>query len=153
MSNDKTYTHIRDGYTRRGFISGLNRDGQRLAGELRFTYRPMLPSQRSTMRRILDTEKGAKLDAMFSAAIAEQLEDWSAIDDRGGAVAPSPQNVSRLPPFLYDRLYMVIAGLDPSDPEPEAEPREADEYAALLRRSAEENAPPGDLLLSEQQKN
>lgn len=151
--DEKNYTHIRDGFTRRGYINGLDESGRRLSGELRFTYRPMLAEQREAVRRIMRDEKGAKLDVLFSTAVAGQIVDWSATDDGGQPVPVSVAAVRRLPPNLYDAVYLVMIGSRPSDPEPNQTQEEAVDYASLLRRSAESGVAPGELALAEQQKN
>jgi hypothetical protein len=143
------YTHIRDGFTRRSFIKEV----PGLHGELRFSYRPMLPEQRNAVRRLVSGEKGDKGDVLLRTAIAEHLVDWSATDDDGRSVKIGPEGVRRLPPALYDRLYLIVSGMDASDPEPDASDEEETGYAAALRKAAETGAAVGDVQTVEQQKN
>jgi hypothetical protein len=145
----KHYTHIRDGFTRKGFIKEV----AGLHGELRFNYRPMLPEQRNAVRRLVSGEKGDKGDVLLRTAIAEQLVDWSAENDEGRSIAIGPEGVRRLPPALYDRLYLIVSGMDASDPEPDATNEEETGYAANLRKAAETGTAVGDVQTVGQQKN
>lgn len=145
----KHYTHIRDGFTRRGYVKEV----PGLHGEMRFSFRPMLPEQRNAVRRIVSQEKGDKADVLLRTAIAEHLVDWSAADEEGRDVKIGPEGVRRLPPSLYDRLYLIISGMDASDPEPDAGDEEESSYAATLRKAAETGSVPGDVELVGQQKN
>jgi hypothetical protein len=145
----KHYTHIRDGFTRAGFV----KDVPGLHGELRFSYRPMLPEQRNAVRRLVSGEKGDKGDVLLRTAIAEHLVDWSATDDEGKDIKVSSEGVRRLPPALYDRLYLIVSGMDASDPEPDATSEEETGYAAALRKAAETGAAVGDVQTVAQQKN
>ncbi|HEV8061535.1 MAG TPA: hypothetical protein VGP68_16770 [Gemmataceae bacterium] len=155
MSNDELkYTHIHDGFTRKGFINGINNMGERLSGELRFTYRPMLSVQRDSLSNLTRGETNPqKIDLLFSAALAKHLVDWSAQFEDGTPVPANAENVRRLPPFLYDRIYGIIAGMHASDPEPEIKAPDDDAYTAELRAAKESGAMPGDLAIVTQQKN
>lgn len=144
-----SYTHIRDGFTRRGFIKEI----PGLHGELRFEYRPMLPEQRNAVRRLAGEAKGDKGDLMLRTAIAEHLVDWSASDDAGKSVKADADGVRRLPPALYDRLYLIVSGMDASDPDPQATIEEESSYAATIRKAAEAGTAPGDQATADQQKN
>ncbi len=143
------YTHIRDGFTRGGFIKEV--DG--LHGELRFTFRPMLPEERNAVRRLVGTEKGDKGDVILRTAIADHLVDWSAADDEGRSIKVGPEGVRRLPPSLYDRLYLIVSGMDASDPDPEATSEVETGYAAALKKAVETGHAVGDVATALQQKN
>lgn len=143
------YTHIRDGFTRTSFIKEV----PGLHGELRFSYRPMLPEERNALRRVIGEAAGDKGNMLLQAALTKHLVDWNATDDQGDAVKISQDGVRRLPPALYDRLYLIVSGIDASDPLPDATEEEESEYAAMLRKAAETGAAPGDLQTAAQQKN
>lgn len=150
-------TFIPDGYTRKGFIKAI----PGLHGEVRFSYRPMLPGQRDSTRNAINRERGEKASTLQAAAIAGHLTSWDCVypedgpDEnlRGKIVPISVENVRHLIPSLFDRLFVIIGGMDASDPEPEAAPAEQKEYADLLLQAAESGGAPGDVALAVQQKN
>lgn len=150
-------TFIPDGYTRRGYIAAI----PSLHGAIRFEYRPLLPRERNSINQAVRREKTEKTDVLESAAVAKQLLSWDCVypDDgpdaslRGQSMPITAANVQRLVPYLFDKLFMIIAGMDASDPDPDAPGDEQDNYAAALLKTAESNEPPGDKQLREQQKN
>lgn len=150
-------TFIPDGYTRRGYIAAISG----LHGSIKFEYRPLLPRERNSINQAVRREKAEKADVLESAALAKQLLSWDCtypVDGpdenlRGKSMPITAANVQRLVPYLFDKLYMIVSGMDASDPDPESPGDDQDSYAAALLRAAESDEPPGDNQLREQQKN
>lgn len=151
-------TFIPDGYTRRGYVAAI----PGLHGAIRFEYRPMLPRERNSINAAIRREaKAEKTDALESAALAKQLLSWDCeypddgpdVAQRGQPMPVTAANVQRLVPYLFDKLYMIVSGMDASDPDPGAPATEQDGYAASLLASVDADQPPGDAELTAAQKN
>lgn len=121
----KKYGYIEDGYTRKGFISGKEKNGdERPYPELRFEYRPMLYSER---RKIMKKFDQPNQPDIVAGAIAEKLESWDLIkpvrEDRKivgeEVVEIRKEEILRVHPELMDTLFYIIAGTFASDPDPE----------------------------------
>ncbi len=106
---------INDGYTETGFVAAV--DG--MHGELRFTYRPMLPEEVDAVQAVLDQDNVARAHEAIRGVLVKQVKGWS---DKLPITADSLKTIR---PLLWNRLYMIVAGRSPSDPDPNATPEES----------------------------
>jgi hypothetical protein len=106
---------IRDGFTQRAYIA----EDERLHGELRFNYRPMLPEEVGTMDNFMAQyiREPVKVNCKICQVCAEKIIDWSEELD-GKPLAISENSLRRLRPQLLTKLYNVISGSRPSDEDP-----------------------------------
>ena len=109
---------IDDGYTQAGFIAA--REG--MHDDLRFTYRPMLPEEVDKVQAVLEREDVAASHAAIRGVLLEKLKSWS------DELPVTADSLRRLRPALWNRLYLIAAGRQPSDPDPKATPDERDEW-------------------------
>lgn len=109
---------IDDGYTRRAYIAA--RPG--VHGALEIVYRPMLAEERDTLYAAVERKQPREQVRMIAIAIAERVESWSAAD-----VAVSADNVRRLQPALFNRVYNLINGSLGSDAYPDGSMPDEDE--------------------------
>ena len=119
---------IEDGYTEAGYI----KESKGLYPELRFAYRPMLHAERDAIASQIGTKTPEQVSAIFVAAARHRIISWTA-KHNGQPVEINDENIRRLRPSLFDRLYNVIAGAQASDPDPKATPdaRQGEADAAL----------------------
>ncbi len=109
---------IDDGYTETGYIAA--RDG--MHGELRFTFRPMLSEEVDAVGSVLDQNNVARSHETIRGVLVKHLTSWS--DERPINAA----SVRILKPALWNRLYLIVAGKQASDPDPKATPADRDEW-------------------------
>lgn len=131
----KTTNAIRDGQTIAGYIVPV----EGLHQGLRFDFRPMLAEEfeqtEFEVAHVGTTDPAAAIQ-MIADRVAEKLESWSEVDDKGGALAPVYENVRRLCHPLLTRLYRIVSKQDPTDKPPGELPDETQERIDQLRRRA-----------------
>lgn len=135
----KVLNYIPDGYTETGYIAEV----PRIHGEVRFTFRPMLNEERAIVygRRAKELSP-RELEQQFAAEIVARVNEWSLVQDDGSPLAITRENVLRLKPMLFQRLFQIVAGSDASDVDPtwpqeaKAEVADAKIEATLLDRPA-----------------
>lgn len=117
--HDEPY-FIDDGYTQTAYIqptAGLH-------GGLSFQYRPMLYEQRQRVSEMLRAAATGEGTTILAAAVCQQVLSWDLPREL------KPANVRRLRPKLLDRIYLIVAGHQPSDPLPSGHaPERFDETA------------------------
>lgn len=118
---------IPDGYTEEGYIAEV----PGLHPALRFAYRPMLNLERDVLQNLAAKESPQRINQAFTDAAVSRLQSWGATDQQGDPLAINAKNFSRLRPALFNRVYNIIAGYQPSDPDP-AKVVESDEERQLL---------------------
>jgi len=96
---------IRDGYSRPGYIAKV----PYLHPALRFRFRPMLVAERDELIAASNRLTPQQLSAAMAKAVATRIIDWDLTHD-GVPVERSAENVSRLQPNLFDRLFWIISG-------------------------------------------
>lgn len=111
---------IDDGYTQTGHIQAA----EGLHGAVTFQFRPMLYEQRQRVSEMLRAATTDEATHVLAAAICQQVLSWNLPREL------KPANVRRLRPKLLDRIYLIVAGHEPSDPLPSGQPVETfDEIA------------------------
>lgn len=106
--------YIRDGFVQPGYLEEI----EGLHGEIRFSYKPMIPEKADEIDRQVKAlrERGepSKASRLESKTIADQLTDWDL------KVAPSESACRRLRnPLLRTKLYLIVIGARPSDVDPD----------------------------------
>lgn len=97
---------IDDGYTEQGYIAPV----EGLHGALEFTFRPILPARRDAVAR----NDGEGFVTAAAKELAKAIKSWSA--SAGGKALPvTEHNIRSAKPRLFDRLWLVVAGYQPSD--------------------------------------
>lgn len=106
--------YIEDGQENRGYVEAI----PRLYDAVRFTFRPMLPTERAVV--MAQAEAGSEVDAVTNAAavIAGRVIKWDAKRGSGDLVPLDPEHTIRLQPSLQLRIYQMILGNVPSDLDP-----------------------------------
>lgn len=114
MSNTLTWKSpiIRDGFTQEAYIA--ERPG--LHGELRFSYRPMLPESVDDIEAHRSTKKGSEDTKLVAAAVADRIVRLE--DGVGTEIEPTVESVRRLRYGILYKVYNIIAGFEPSDLDP-----------------------------------
>ena len=105
---------ISDGYTETGFIAAV--DG--LHGELRFTFRPMLPEEVDEVQAVLDQEHVARSHEIIRGVLVRHIKSWS------DGLPVTADSLRTIRPSLWNRLYLIVSGRQASDPDPKATPQE-----------------------------
>lgn len=109
MSDVKTTPEFRafinDGYNRLGYID----EQPRLHPAVRFTYRPMLATERDILLGSAGRSSTGELAKQIDQAMAKRIISWD-IEDNGRPVEITAANVSKIEPNLRDRLFWIISG-------------------------------------------
>ena len=142
--------YIPDGYTYDGFAAAV----PGLYDDFRFKYRPMTPLER---QRLL-TENGRMTNAEkvvenTCKALAVKITEWNLQHpDTGERIDVSWKVLqNNIEPALYDRLFGIVAGMEPSSPDPL---KVAKETSLDQEKAARESGQLlGDKLLEDSQKN
>jgi len=103
---------IEDGYTEHGYI----KEAEGLYPELRFAYRPMLHAERDAIASQIGTKPPEQVTGIFVAAARHRIVSWDA-KHAGQPLEITDENIRRLRPSLFDRIYNIIAGQQASDPD------------------------------------
>lgn len=127
----KTKNVFRDGQTLGAFVAPV----EGLHAGLRFSRRPMLAEDVEETEAQIAKATPRQAAQIVILTTVNQLVDWSEVRDDGTAQPINAKTVGALPYQLLNRTYRIIAGLSPSDRDPDAAgavgTTEAD---ALLRR-------------------
>lgn len=128
---------ILDGYTRPGYIAKV----PYLHPELRFRFRPMLALERDELLTASRRLSPQQFAASMAKAMANRIVEWNLTHD-GQPVTISSDNIQRLQPNLFDRLFWIVSGANVvdgrniSDVDPQWDTSEADaESDAALDRA------------------
>lgn len=105
---------INDGYTEAGYIAAV----ERMHGEMRFTYRPMLPEEVDEAQAVLDQNNVARSHGLIRGILVKRIIDWSS------DLPVTVESLRTIRPVLWNRIYMIVAGRSPSDPDPKATPED-----------------------------
>lgn len=124
--------YIPDGYTQRGYIEAS--EGKH--GPLAFTFRPMLPEERDAVEEVLAIRPAREGSQVAAAAVAHALFEWDLRDENGCPLPVGLDCVRRLRPSLFDKLYAVVSGREPSDPPPQQTAAEEQDYVVRLLEAA-----------------
>lgn len=132
---------INDGYTEAGYI----RAEEGLHGALSFRYRPMLAEQRDAVDEELIRKKAREGSQLLAAALHKHLVDWDLANAAGTTAPISLENIRRLRPALFDKLYHIVSGRKASDADPSATARDEADYVSRLLESAGSGELAGDV--------
>ncbi len=110
---------------------------------VRFTFRPMLSEERTVIFRKVDSISPEKIDALYVSAMARRIHEWSIKDAAGNPLPVTAENLRRLKPALFFRLWMIVAGMEPPDVDPEAKPAETLAQVDTELQAALEGKPVG----------
>jgi hypothetical protein len=105
---------IRDGLTQDGYISEVHG----LHGELRFSFRPMLPEQVEKWEAYADRNaiKNAEdCRARLGRILSQQVVTWSLVGPDGAPDDITEINCRRLRTVLQQKLYRIIACIDATE--------------------------------------
>jgi hypothetical protein len=126
---------IRDGYNERGYIAEV----PRLHPAVRFEFRPMTLAERGLYIKAIGTlKKDNELRTYMAGCIKEHLTGqppWDLRNDKGEIVPLTVDELLRLKPRLFDRLFMIVSGEEAPDADPEAPPAELDQEALDIQEA------------------
>ncbi len=112
-----------DGWTFKGYIAPV----ENLNPEVRFTYRPCIPEERSTVISLLDGKDADVQDQQIAKVLAARIKTWDVKDEDGKAAPISSEFIRRLQFQLFDRMAgIIIYGNRISDTDPEWKEEEKD---------------------------
>lgn len=108
---------INDGYTESAYLRPIDR----LHGEVRFQFRPMLVEERALVFEKSGQVKQDDYERRSASLIVKKLVSWSLTVPDNGEDKPLPItaiNFLRLKPAIYTRITAIVLGLDTSDADP-----------------------------------
>lgn len=111
MSAENIFGLLPDGMDFPGFLAGV----ARLYPAVRFTYRPMLRTERAALARRSDGMTGEEQVKGMAAELEKRIKSWD---------FPRPAKADtflRLTPALFDRLFAIVVGDIPPDTDPAGE--------------------------------
>jgi len=126
-----TISFLHDGYTRPGYIQVQ----ERLHGPLRFTFRPALVSERSQLAAAAIGMPAVAFDQHVAEFLAGKVLSWDLRDECQGNVKLSADNVLRLHPELFVKLYTIVVGSVASDLDPEWTEEQRDECLSEVAKA------------------
>ncbi len=119
---------IRDGFSQRAYIS--EREG--LSGEIRFSYRPMLPESVDETEAERRKVKGKSETHIVIKAILSRLVSWDVVDPKTKQPTQiSLDSVRRLRWGVLYSMYNIICGLEPTELDPLWDEGKGDELPPL----------------------
>lgn len=124
----------------------IYRDGQNRSASIRavpnlhdalsFRYRPLMPEEVEELEgAVAETKNRKQSIAILAAAIAGKIVDWSEVDADGKSIPVSADAIRHLLYPVFNKLYRIVAGLQPGD-EPAGNPEERSEYVRDLLEGA-----------------
>lgn len=133
----KTKNVFRDGQTLRSYIAPV----EGLHTGLRFERRPMLAEDVEETEAQIAKATPRQAAQIVTLAVVSKLVSWSEIRDDGSAQAINAATVGALPYSLLNKLYRIVAGLIPGDPDPDAAgaigTNEAETFLSRLKEATE----------------
>ena len=139
-----------DGYTRKGYIKGVDNH----YGSVAFEYRPMLPEERDDILHAVRTSPPGRWGLAMRQALASKVTSWDVTNPMTGKAVPVELDaVKRLPPDVFDRLFNIVSGSTASDPAPDATEEEATSYVDDLLKAASSGRREGDIRTEADAKN
>lgn len=124
-----------DGYTLEAYIS----EAPGIHSAVRFTYRPMLHSQRYPIAVALSEKPPVEGSSLMARAVAQFVQTWNITGAKSGEFAVSADNAARLKPALLEHIYAIVSGRVASDTDPD-KPKETGEEDAALQAIVEGKA-------------
>lgn len=128
-----------DGYTEKGYV----KTDPGLHDQFRFTFRPMLVEEQTKMFEASDKIDPVAYNGKAAEVMADKLVTWNLVDKTATPVAIKPENILRLKPRLFTRVYGIILGTQSTDIDPEWSGDERAEKAQQQYASALSGNPPG----------
>ncbi|HUT13889.1 MAG TPA: hypothetical protein VMY42_25595 [Thermoguttaceae bacterium] len=139
-----------DGYTEPGFIQGI--PGLHDV-DLRFSYRPMLVEERARVLAAMEKMKPDMAEIRAAEEIALRLATWDMTDARGEPVGINAHIVRRIKPAMFNRLWGIVLGTEPSDIDPQWGEDTKTEVAGEQFEAAVGPEPVGDVRARTDEKN
>ena len=123
---------IEDGYDVEGFIAAAAQEkaSERLYDELKFTYRMAARSDIALLDNKIriaqsndenDPTCSAEAEKLACKFVADRVKSWSLKNSKGETVSITAENMGRVNPVLFGRLYRIVRGIAASDKRPDAE--------------------------------
>lgn len=125
-------TYIEDGFNLSGYVAAapISPSGEKLWEAVEFEYRPAtraeqvrLDSQVRVASNTMysDPESGVKIDKLGMDFVAAHLKSWNIVDSNKIPIPLSAASFQRVHDAVYQKILMVIRGMETSDKRPEAE--------------------------------
>jgi hypothetical protein len=103
----------------------------------------VLTHHRSQFFRESNALKAEQQDLMVAKLLAKQLVSWSLVDSKGKPVDLTEANVQKLRPAVFNRMFGIVVGSQPSDVDPEWSTNELATDATNRLESLLEDMSPG----------
>lgn len=99
---------VGDGYEEPGFIAAV----ENLHPELTFTFRPLTAEELGdhTASTAHADERGKR--KVVADKLAKKLVSWSLVDQHNNPVSVSAENMLKLKPRVFARLFEIVWGYD-----------------------------------------
>lgn len=127
--------YIADGHNEAGYIA----EQPGIYSACRFKYRRMLHLGRSKYADDSRPSAVAAAKATYDV-LSRHIVEWDVLDASGAPLPITAKNVALLAPDLIMVMFNIVAGMSPSDADPQNLPvtsqAPADEFDALLEQSA-----------------
>ncbi len=134
MSHNGVLAYVPDdGYTEPGYLTGV----RNLYPPCRFSYRPMLTSERMDFIGGNASLKPRQQNQRVAELLAKRITKWDLKKPDGSPVPLVADQVLRLKPALFERLYEVVLGTVAYDDDPDAP---ADQEPAFDEAKAAKNS-------------
>lgn len=104
MNNGTVHGFIPDGYTYNGHVSAE----PRLHPALSFRYRPIMQLDR--MKALIgESQNLITRENKIADLLSRHILEWDLKDPSGGVVERTSENMLRVHPTLYEKMYRIIA--------------------------------------------
>lgn len=131
-----------DGYTIDGYLAEV----PRLHRAVRFKFRPMLVRDRTIYYRKVEGLKPEDQDRYRARLLREYLKEWDFKAPDGTTTLPlTADNFLRVGPELFLKLFLVISGVVPFDPDPDKAQEDFDRELDDKMEAADRNSLVGDV--------
>lgn len=113
--NNGVYNYIDDGLTYDAYVAAV----PRLYNEVRFSFRPVTPDQRTYVyRRIERTTDHETENTIAAGTIAKQVKSWDLKKRDGKPVELKVDDIRKVQPRLFNRIFSIVMGTEGWDEDP-----------------------------------
>lgn len=121
-----TSAFIADGYEKDCYIEGK----PNLYPSCRFTIRPMTTIDRSGLHNRLKNSTGVTVEYEAASCVVKHLSGWNLTNGDGNTAKIDRDQILKLQPAMFARIYDCVLGHDGGDPDPDAVPGSEDKSDA-----------------------
>lgn len=106
---------ISDGYTQDGYIAAE----RGLYEDFNFEFRPMTRTEIAILSKDILKESNPQQQEFIAAkTVRKHIMSWDLKDERDEIVSLNTENIRRMHPMLFSRVYQILQGNDVGDVKP-----------------------------------